>query len=46
VPTGDLLRLVDGLRAGDPTTKAVLVSALVGTVVIVVITGVIRRFRS
>jgi hypothetical protein len=42
---GDLLRLVDGLRAGDPTSKAVLVFALVGTVVIVGITSVIRRAR-
>jgi hypothetical protein len=40
----DIIRLIEGLIAGDPTAKFVLIFTLVGTVIIVGITAVIRRF--
>jgi hypothetical protein len=41
----DIIRLVEGLIAGDPTARFVLIFTLVGTVIIVGITAAIRRFR-
>jgi len=40
-----MVRLVEGLAAGDPTATAVLVFAVIGTIVIVGIVTVIRRRR-
>jgi hypothetical protein len=40
----DIIRLIEGLIAGDPTARFVLIFTLVGTVIIVSITAVIRRF--
>lgn len=42
---GDLIRLFEGLRAGDPTAEAVLLFALGGTVVIAAIAVIVRRRR-
>lgn len=41
----DMIRLIDGLAAGDPTAQAVLVFTVVGTVVILVVVALIRRRR-
>jgi len=40
-----IIRLVEGLTSGDPTATYVLIFAVVGTVVIVAATEVIRRRR-
>ncbi len=40
-----MVRLIDGLISGDPTAFGVLVFAVVGTVVIVAATEIIRRAR-
>ena len=42
---GDLIRLLEGLRAGDATALAVLVFALSGTAVIVAAVALVRRRR-
>jgi len=41
----DIIRLIEGLLAGDPTARFVLNFTLVGTVVILGIVALIRRFR-
>lgn len=38
-------RLIEGLVSGDPTAPAVLVFAVVGTIVIVGVVAMIRRSR-
>jgi len=40
-----IVRLIDGLSSGDPTATYVLIFAVIGTVVIVAATEVIRRRR-
>jgi LPXTG-motif cell wall-anchored protein len=42
---GDIIRLIEGLIAGDPTAQSVLVFTVIGTIVIVGITMIIRRRR-
>jgi len=41
----DVTRLIEGLAAGDPTATAVLLFAVIGTVIIVGAVMVIRRRR-
>jgi hypothetical protein len=41
----DIIRLIEGLIAGDPTARFVLIFTLMGTVIIVGLTEVIRRSR-
>jgi hypothetical protein len=41
----DLIRLIEGLRVGDPTAIAVLIFAVTGTAVIYAITEVIQQRR-
>ena len=38
-------RLIEGLRSGDATTIAIVVFAVVGTIIIYAITEVIQRRR-
>jgi hypothetical protein len=39
----DIIRLIEGLIAGDPTARFVLVFTVVGTVIILGIVAIIRR---
>ncbi len=41
----DMVRLIEGLAEGDPTAQAVFVFTVVGTVLIVGATLIIRRRR-
>lgn len=41
----DIIRLIDGLIAGDPTATFVLIFTIVGTVIILGIVALIRRSR-
>ncbi|NLT42572.1 MAG: hypothetical protein GXX93_07850 [Anaerolineae bacterium] len=40
-----IIRLVEGLTSGDPTATYVLVFAVVGAIIIVAATEVVRRRR-
>lgn len=41
----DIIRLIEGLIAGDPTARFVLIFTLVGTVLILGVVALIRRSR-
>ena len=41
----DIIRLIDGLIAGDTTARFVLIFTLVGTVIILGVVALIRRSR-
>ncbi len=41
----DMIRLIEGLAAGDPTAQGVLVFTVVGTAVILAAVVLIRRRR-
>lgn len=42
---GDIIRLIDGLIAGDPIARFVLIFTLVETVIILSLVALIRRSR-
>ncbi len=42
---GDIIRLIEGLLAGDPTAIAVLAFTVIGTTAILGLTAMIRRAR-
>ena len=41
----DIIRLIDGLLAGDPTARFVLIFTVLGTVLILGVVALIRRSR-